>query len=130
MRRYRVEAAEMGPGSLSFGDLIDLCEASGIDPEEMGSLMAATGRGARKLRLLCAVAWVVNRRTEPALAYADVLAGQVEIIGAPDADREARKTKAAKLTAGVVVATGFPPDVVRSMSLAEVAAIADSKAGR
>jgi hypothetical protein len=130
MKLFQVEASQMGPESLSFGDLIDLCEAAGVDPEEMQSLMAGPKRGARKLRLLCAVAWVVNRREVPGLTYADVLAGQVEIIGTPDSAREARKAKAAKLTAGVVVATGLSPDVVRSMSLSEVAAVVDIKAAR
>jgi hypothetical protein len=40
---------------------------------------------------LCGFAWIVGRRDEPALTYADVLAGQVQVTGLQDRPRPARK---------------------------------------
>lgn len=84
MITYRVSADDIAAGSLSFGELIDIADATGIDPEEMSTLLAVNGRGAQRLRLLVGLAWVVNRRTQPELTYTEVLAGQVEVIGTPD----------------------------------------------
>ena len=54
----------------------------------------AKGQGAAKLRLLCAFAWIVGRRAEPALTYADVLAGQVKVAGVSDRPSPAKRRAA------------------------------------
>jgi len=126
---YRVDVAQVTAGSLSFGDLIDLSDATGVEPEEMQSLLSGIGKGSKRLKLLVGVAWIVNRRSDPALTFADVLAGQVEVIGIVDPATERADTRKAKRMAGLVLATGLPPDEVRKLSMAEVGAIAELRAG-
>jgi len=94
LRTYTVDLGVITPGSLSFGDLIDVSEASGVDPEDMQRLISsrAKGQGAAKLRLLCAFAWIVARRDEPGLTYQDVLAGQVKVTGQQDRPRPVEKS--------------------------------------
>jgi hypothetical protein len=116
-------------GSLSFGDLIDLSDATGIEPEEMQPLLAGSGKGSKRLKLLVGVAWIVNRRSDPALTFSDVLAGQVEVVGIVDPATERADTRKAKRMAGLVLATGLPPEEVRKLSMAEVGAIAELRAG-
>jgi hypothetical protein len=91
LRQFEIDLAKITPGSLSYGDLIDIADATGIEPDEMQELVAGKGRGADRLRLLCGFAWIVGRRDEPALTYADVLAGQVQVTGLQDRPRPARK---------------------------------------
>jgi hypothetical protein len=129
MRVYRIDVSQVSAGSLSFGDLIDLSEATGVEPEEMQSIIGGAGKGAKRMRLLCGLAWVVARRDEPALTYADILAGQVEIIGKLDPRQERAEAKRAERMAGLVLTTGLPPSEVRRLSVAEVQAISKARAG-
>jgi hypothetical protein len=124
-----VDVAQVTAGSLSFGDLIDLSDATGVEPEEMQSLLSGIGKGSKRLKLLVGVAWIVNRRSDPALTFADVLAGQVEVIGIVDPATERADARKAKRMAGLVLATGLPPEEVRKLSMAEVDAIAELRAG-
>jgi hypothetical protein len=78
---YRVEVAALSPESFSLGDLIDVCETMDISPDDLGPLLRDENAGVRKLKALAAVAWVIARRTEPGLTYAQVLDGRVEVIG-------------------------------------------------
>lgn len=91
MRIFTVDMAGVSPGSLSFGDLIDVAEATGIEPDEMGDLVAGDGTSTKRLKLLVGFAWILARHDEPELTYADVLAGQVKVTGSQDRPRPARK---------------------------------------
>ena len=58
---------------LSFRDMIEASEASGVDSIDVQNL-----RGAAQIRALAALAWVITRRSEPDLTYEQVLDGRVE----------------------------------------------------
>lgn len=89
VRMFTVDLGELRPGTLSFGDLIDVAEATGLDPTAFEAIIAE-GKGVDRLRLLCAFAWLSARRDEPSLTYQDVLAGQVQVTGRRDRTRPAR----------------------------------------
>jgi hypothetical protein len=87
MRVYTVHLDELTPGSLSFGDLIDVSEATGQEPEALEAIIRGTAKDpppGTRLKILCAFAWVLARHDEPTLTYADVLAGQVNVAGTAD----------------------------------------------
>ena len=92
VRRFVVDVAQVTAGSLSFGDLIDLADATDIEPEDMQAVLMAKGR--RRLKLLVGFAWIIYRRAEPDLTFADVMAGQVEVLGKVDPKRRAPKRAA------------------------------------
>jgi hypothetical protein len=58
---------------LSFRDMIEASEASGVDAVDIQNLT-----GIARIRALAALAWVITRRTEPDLTYDQVLDGRVE----------------------------------------------------
>ena len=58
---------------LSFRDMIEASEASGVDAVDIANL-----RGVARIRALAALAWVITRRSEPDLTYEQVLDGRVE----------------------------------------------------
>jgi hypothetical protein len=89
VRMFTVDLTELRPGTLSFGDLIDVADATGLDPTAFEAIVSS-GKGVDRLRLLCAFAWLAARRDEPALTYQDVLAGQVQVTGQRDRSRPAR----------------------------------------
>jgi hypothetical protein len=58
---------------LSFRDMIEASEASGVDAVDIANL-----KGVSRIRALAALAWVITRRSEPDLTYDQVLDGRVE----------------------------------------------------
>jgi hypothetical protein len=61
---------------LSFRDMIEASEASGVDAVDIANL-----KGVSRIRALAALAWVITRRSEPDLTYEQVLDGRVESAG-------------------------------------------------
>lgn len=89
VRMFTVDLGELRPGTLAFGDLIDVADATGLDPTQFERIIHS-GKGVDRLRLLCAFAWLAARRDEPSLTYQDVLRGQVQVTGRSDRRRPAR----------------------------------------
>ena len=63
---------------LSFRDMIEASEVSGVDAVDIANLT-----GVPRIRALAALAWVITRRAEPDLTYDAVLDGRVEQPEAP-----------------------------------------------
>jgi hypothetical protein len=83
LRVFRVDVSQITPDAVSLGDLIDICEAAEVAPDDLSPLMADPKAGTRRLKALAAFAWTIARRDDPELTYADVLAGRVDLIGGP-----------------------------------------------
>jgi hypothetical protein len=71
---------------LGMGEMLELSRACELGP---GELAAAMRSGDRELksRVAIALAWIIARRREPALTFADVQTWRLEIVGptvAPD----------------------------------------------
>jgi hypothetical protein len=81
MRVFTLRTGELTAESFSIGDLIDVCEAIDISPDDLTQLLRDTHAGTRRLRALAAVAWVMARHGEPELTLDQVLAGRIEVIG-------------------------------------------------
>jgi hypothetical protein len=84
IRVFVVDVSAISAASLSFGDLIDLADATDIEPEDMDRTLNGKARGRDRLRLIVGFAWIVSRRAEPELTYTDVLRGRVEVVGKLD----------------------------------------------
>jgi hypothetical protein len=84
MRIFEVDVSRITTASLSFGDLIDIADATDLEPEDFEATLNGRKRGRDRLRLIVGFAWVIARRDEPTLTYEDVRAGQVTVIGKAD----------------------------------------------
>lgn len=78
VRVFKVAQADYAPELLRLRDLIDIAEATGLDPTEFGATLAGnSGSPADRIKALAGFAWIINRRDEPNLTYDDVLDGRV-----------------------------------------------------
>ena len=69
--------ADYAPALLRLRDLIDIAEATGLDPTEFGAVLnGLTGEPADRIKALAGFAWIINRR-DAGLIYDDVLDGRV-----------------------------------------------------
>lgn len=79
VRVLRLDASNLSTSSLSVGDLLDACEAAGIDPDELAARLGSGGARAGEAGL--AVAWTIARRAYPDLTWAEVRANyRVEVV--------------------------------------------------
>jgi hypothetical protein len=81
LRVFTFDTATLTIDDLSLGDLIDICEIVDCAPEDLGPIMNDPKQGVRRLKAFAAMAWILARRDEPGLTYAEVIAGRIEVTG-------------------------------------------------
>jgi hypothetical protein len=126
-RTIHINVADIHPGSLTLMEALDIMDASGIDSTQFESILNR-GTMRDKARLLYAMAWVIARRIEPDLTYAEVCAYHLEIHGTPRDD--ATEDKKAKAIMGVATLAQISPAEAKKMTLAEVSALVEYKTPR
>lgn len=121
-RRLIINVADIHPGRLTLLEALDIAEASGVEAARFAAVIG--GRNLRQQALLMyAFAWVVARRIEPDLTYAEVCTYQLEVKGTP-VESKAEMEKA-KTVVAVASLAGISPEEAKNMSIAEVAAVTD-----
>jgi hypothetical protein len=111
------------PGNLTLLDALDIADASGVSPDEMvDALKGPPNR--RQAMLMYAMAWVVGRRVEPGLTFAEVMGCHLRIVGSAASDDQiAAEMQRATQVASVAMLAGVTPDEAERMTVAEVAAV-------
>lgn len=121
-RTIRINVADVHAGRLTLMEALDIMDASGIDSTQFERIMEA-GTMRQKAKLLYAMAWVMARRVEPELTYAETCTYHLEIHGTPlDDDAEAKKAKAIM---GVAALAKVSPAEAKNMTMAEVGALVE-----
>ena len=78
VRVFKIAQEDYAPELLRLRDLIDIAEATGIDPTNFGAVLnGKAGKPADRIKALAGFAWVITRREEPDLTYEQVLDGRV-----------------------------------------------------
>lgn len=119
-RKLILRVSDVHPGSLTLLEALDIVDAVGIPSSEFGRIMEQ-GKLRQKALLMMAVAWVVARRAEPDLTFAEVCTYQLEVVGDPVDDEKAQAR--ADAIVGVAALAGVTPDEAEKMTMAEVAAV-------
>lgn len=104
---------------LTLLEVLDMSDAVGVDPQELASLLRAR-TSARKMRLLYAMAWVIARRANLALAFDEVCTWKLEVIGEVKEAVAERTAKRAARVVGVADMTGLPPAEAANLTVAEI----------
>ena len=122
-RHITLDIRSITPGNLTLLDALDIADVTGIDPDEMMSVLA--GKRNRKQGLLMyAIAWVFARRVEPGMTWAEMLTCHLHIIGEAATEGEiTAEQKRANAVVGVAMLAGVTPDQAEGMTVAEVAAV-------
>ncbi len=111
------------PGGLTLLDALDIAEASGVEPDDMMTVLS--GKRSRKQGMLMyAIAWVLARRVEPGLTFAEILTCHLHIVGeAPPEEKIEAEQKRALQVASVAMLAGVSMPEAEQMSVAQVAAV-------
>lgn len=121
-RTFTINVSDVQPGRLSLIEALDIVEASGISSTNFERTLSR-GSLAQKAKLIYAFAWVVARRVEPDLTYAEVCTYQISVKGEPVND-EADKRKA-EAVVSVASLANVSPEEAKKMNMAEVAAVVE-----
>ena len=71
-------------GKLGVGDLLDVSEACGISPDDLGRALR-NGTAITKAQVVVALAWVIRRRRQPELTLNDAKTWHITAsVGRPD----------------------------------------------
>jgi hypothetical protein len=122
-RRITLDVGAITPGNLTLLEALDISDASGVDVDDMDKVIR--GRQTKQQGLLVyAMAWIVAKRQEPGLTFAEVCTYQLELVGTP-ASSEAieREQKRAVAVTSVAMLAGVSNEEAEQMTIAEVSAV-------
>jgi hypothetical protein len=108
-------------------EVLDMSEASGVEPENLGALMKSRNTATR-MRIMFAMAWVIARRAQPRLTFAEVCTWKLEVIGEVDPKVAEASEKRAAAIVGAAVVSGLPPKEAANLTVAELGAYRDRQA--
>jgi hypothetical protein len=113
--------------NLTLLEVLDMSEASGVEPENLGALMKSRNTATR-MRIMFAMAWVIARRAQPRLTFAEVCTWKLEVIGEVDPKVAEASEKRAAAIVGAAVVSGLPPKEAANLTVAELGAYRDRQA--
>lgn len=76
-RRAIIDVATLRLDRFGIGELLELTDAVGVDPDKLGAELRSSKGG----RVVVALAWLIARRVEPGLTLADVERWDIEVRG-------------------------------------------------
>lgn len=124
-RKVFLDVSQIRPGKLTLLEALDMGEAAGVDPDDFTRILER-GKAPQKARLIYAFAWVLARRTEPELTFAEVCTYDLTVTGkAPSAEDHATDAKRGKAVAAVAKLAGVSPREAEQMTMAEIKAVTD-----
>jgi hypothetical protein len=123
-RKLILRVSDIHPGSLTLLETLDIMDASGVASSNFVQVMD-NGRLREKAMLMMAVAWVIARRAEPDLTFAEVCTYQLDVIGEPrDDDKERQR---AETVVAVAHLAGVSTEEAKQMSMTEIEALTNLK---
>jgi hypothetical protein len=106
---------------LTLLEVLDMSEASGVDPAELG-LILKSGNTGQKMRVFFSMAWCIARRANPFLTFAEVQTWKLEVIGETDVAKIERAQKRANAIVGAADVSGLHPDEAANLTVAQLSA--------
>jgi hypothetical protein len=109
---------------LTLLEVMDICEAVEVEPEALGGLLATKSR--KRIQLMYAIAWVIARRPNPDLTLDEVCTWKLDVQGTMNSRTTEASAKRAAMRVNAAVSTGLAPDDAEKLSIADLAAYADT----
>jgi hypothetical protein len=122
-RKVVLDVSAITPGNLTLMEALDIADASGVDVGDMQTVIMGPQNRQQGL-LVYAMAWIIARRKEPDLTYAEVCTYHLELEGqAPTAEAIEAEQKRAIAVASVAMIAGVSTAEAEQMTVAEVNAV-------
>ena len=114
---------------LTLMEVLDMAEAAGVPHSALTTLLDSKEMTPEKARVLYALAWVIVRRAEPDVKYADVVTWKLELRGKVET-KVSRATQRARARVNAARMAGVTPAEADSLTIAELAAYRDAQPKR
>jgi len=111
---------------LTLLEVLDMAEMTETEPELLGKLLSGRNTG-KRMRLLYAMAWVIARRENDKLTFADVCTWKLEVVGEIDKEASERAAKRAAIIVSTADLTGLHPDDAADLTVAEINAYSERR---
>lgn len=98
-RKIILPIAAVDASSYGVGELLDIAAVLETDLEGLSRMMATPG--IHQARLIVAIAWMLVRRLEPDVTFADARRWRIEVSTEPDPTPGAALTAAPEISAGL-----------------------------
>lgn len=124
-RVMTLDMSRFDPSNLTLLETLDMCEAAGVEPEELPSLLGTVGGSrltGKAARLLYAFGWTIARRENPSLTFAEAQTWRMNITGAIDTRKVEANRKRALQIIDAAAALQTSPREAEKATLAEIAA--------
>lgn len=124
-RVMELDMSRFDPSNLTLLETLDMCDAAGIEPDALPSLLGTVGGSrltGKAARLLYAFGWILAKREMPSLTFAEVQTWRMNITGKMDPSRVEANRKRAHKIIDAAAALGTSPREAENATLAEIAA--------
>jgi hypothetical protein len=115
---------------LTLLEILDMSEATGVEPELLGTLLSPKGQTKKRMVMLYAMAWCIARRADPTLRFAEVCTWKLEIIGETDPAKTQASLQRADKIVGAAIVSGLPPAEAGQLTVAQLDAYANRRKRR
>lgn len=117
---------------LTLLEILDMSDATGVEPELLGTLLSAkgTGQARKKMTMFYAMAWCIARRADPTLRFAEVCTWKIEVIGKSDPIKLEARLKRADKIVGAAIVSGLPPSEAVHLTAGELTSYGNRAARR
>lgn len=120
-----MDMGRFDPTNLTLLETLDMCEAAGVETNELPSLLASVGGSritGKAARFLYAFGWIIAKRAEPELTFETVQTWKMQITGTADGAAVERNRKRAIATINAAAALGVGPRDAERATIAEISA--------
>jgi len=133
-RKISLDLANIDSSRLTLLDALDIVEVTGIPADRFDKTLAGVKTGmsdGASARLLYAFAWVILRKIEPSVSWAEMQTYDLKIVGTPlDEETVQQIDKRAVAVMNVVRLAHVSPAEAEQLSLAQVKAVLPQKRRR
>lgn len=105
---------------LTLLEVLDMADAAGTDPANFGEVLEAPDVSPIRARLLYALAWIICRREDARVTFAEVCTWRMEVKGSASEAAPARAARRSKVVVGAAALAGVSPREAESMTVAEL----------
>lgn len=110
---------------LTLLEVLDMADAVGVEPEALGAMIADSGNTSKRMRTMYALAWVISKRANDYITFAEVCTWKLDVIGEVKPGIAEASKKRAAIVVGAASVSGLPPSEAGKLTLAEIGAYKD-----
>jgi len=121
VKRMVLDMSSFDASKLTLLEVLDMAEASGIQPERLASLLGpSSSNDPRKFRMLYALGWVIARRANPDLTFAEVITWKMDVVGKMTSAAAAKSAARNRAVVNAALLAGVTPTEAEKLTVGQL----------